>query len=119
MYLTKSEDAVQYQSPGHHHMQMHRIQGQSVTPLEGVWAARLTLEPGGFVEPTASPAAKLYIVDSGELEFRGGEQTVLIKKGDSVFVNPNEIRSFKSVGDQIAVMHLVMLENYATQNSEN
>ena len=113
MYLTKYEDAVQYQAPGHNLMQMHRIQGQDVSPLKGVWSARLTLEPGGNVEPTASPAAKLYIVDSGEIEFTGGEQTVLIKKGDSVFINPNESRSFKAVSQSGAVLYLVLLENYS------
>ena len=59
-------------------MTMHRIQGKDVSPLNGVWSARLSLEPGGFVEPTASPAAKLYIVDSGEIEFTGAEDTMLL-----------------------------------------
>ena len=112
MYVTKAEDAVQYLAPGHHKMQMHRIQGQDVSPLNGVWSARLSLDPGGFVESSASPAAKLYIVDSGELEFTGGEKTVHIKKGDSVFVLPHEARAFKEAKGNKAVMHLVLLENY-------
>ena len=114
MYFTKAEKAEQYLSPGHHHMTMHRIQGKDVSPLNGVLSARLSLEPGGFVEPTASPAAKLYIVDSGEIEFTGAEQTVIIHKGDSVFVLPNEVRAFKENKGESAVMHLVMLENYPT-----
>jgi len=113
MYVTKAEDAVQYLAPGHHKMQMHRIQGQDVSPLSGMWSARLTLEAGGYVEASASPAAKLYIVDSGELEFTGGDQTVLIKKGDSVFVLPNEARAFKESRGSTAVIYLVLLENYA------
>ena len=112
MYLTRAKEAVQYDAPGHHQMQMHRIQGKDVSPLNSVWSARLTLESGGFVEPTASPAAKLYIVDSGEVEFTGGEHTELIKKGDSVFVLPNETRSFKEAKGQTAVMYLIMIENY-------
>ena len=63
---------------------------------------------------SASPAAKLYIVDSGEIEFTGAEQTVIIHKGDSVFVLPNEVRAFKENKGESAVMHLVMLENYPT-----
>ena len=113
MYVTISENALLYPAAGHHKMQMHRIQGKEVSPLNGLWSAKLTIEPGGFVEPTASPAAKLYLVNSGEVEFTGSDQTVLIKAGDSVFVNPSEIRSFKSVGEQIAVLYLVMIENYA------
>ena len=112
MFLTKAEDAVQYQAPGHHKMQMHRIQGMDVSPLNKVWSARLTLEPGGYVEATASPAAKLYIVDSGLIEFTGAEQTALISKGDSVFVLPNESRAFKEAKGHTAVMYLVLLENY-------
>ncbi len=113
MFVTKAADAVEYQAPGHHNIQMHRIQGMDVTPLNSVWSAKLTIEPDGFVESKASPAAKLYIVNSGEIEFTGGDQTVLIKKGDSVFVNPNELRSFRSIGSEIAVLYLIMLENYA------
>jgi len=116
MYVTRSEDAVQYLAPGHHKMQMHRIQGQDVSPLNAVWSARLSLEPGGFVESKGSPAGKLYIVDSGEIEFTGGDQTVLIQKGDSVFVLPNEARSFKEARGNEAVMYLIMLENYSTGN---
>ena len=112
MFLTKAADAPQYQAPGHHNMQMHRIQGMDASPLNQVWSARLTLEPGGFVEATASPAAKLYIVDSGLIEFTGGEQTALISKGDSVFVLPHESRAFREAKGQTAVMYLVLLENY-------
>ena len=112
MYITKAENAPAYQAPGHHKMQMHRIQGKDVSPLDNVWSARLTLEPGGFVEPTASPAAKLYLVESGEIEFTGGSHTAVIKKGDSVFVLPNESRAFKEHSGGTAVMYLVMLENY-------
>ena len=112
MFITKSEDALQYQSPGHHNMQMHRIQGKDVSPLNGVWSAKLTLEPGGYVQASTSPAAKLYIVDSGTLEFTGGDTTVSIAKGDSVFVLPGESRAFKEINQSVAVLYLVMLENY-------
>ncbi|NDF45048.1 MAG: cupin, partial [Betaproteobacteria bacterium] len=37
MYITHAKDAKPYQAPGHHNMAMHRIQGQDVTPLNGVW----------------------------------------------------------------------------------
>lgn len=116
MYITKAKDAVQYLAPGHNKMQMHRIQGQDVSPLNAVWSARLSLEPGGCVESKGSPAGKLYIVESGEIEFTGGDQTVLIQKGDSVFVLPNEARSFKEARGNEAIMYLVILENYISNN---
>ena len=112
MFVTQAEDAVQYHAPGHHKMQMYRLQGMDVSPLNSVWSAKLTLEPGGFVDPKASAAAKLYIVECGEIEFTGGDQTVLIQKGDSVFVLPNEIRTFREAKGDLAVMYLIMLENY-------
>jgi len=113
MYVTKHKDALEYQAPGHHNMRMYRIQGQEVSPLNGVWSARLELEPSGYVVAKASPAAKLYIVERGTIEFSVNLETVRIQAGDSVFVLPGEERSFKEVNNSQAVMYLVMLENYS------
>ena len=112
MYITKSQDAKAYEAPGHHNMQMHRIQGKDASPLNGVWCAKLTLEPSGYVEASTSHAAKLYIVDSGTVEFTGGVTTVQITKGDSVFVLPGESRAFKEINQSTAILYLVMLEDY-------
>ena len=112
MFITKSQNAKAYEAPGHHNMQMHRIQGKDASPLNGVWCAKLTLEPGGYVEASTSHAAKLYIVDSGTVEFTGGVTTVQITKGDSVFVLPGESRAFKDINQSTAVLYLVMLEDY-------
>ena len=112
MFITKSAEAKAYSAPGHHHMQMHRIQGQDVSPLHGVWSARLSLEAGGYVEAKASPAGKLYIVDSGVVEFTGGTTAVIITKGDSVFILPNEVRAFREINQSTATLYLVMLESY-------
>ena len=112
MYITHAKDAKPYQAPGHHHMAMHRIQGQDVTPLNGVWSARLSMGPGGHVEAKASPAGKLYIVVEGCVKFRGGDTTVELQAGDSVFVLPNEEREFSESAGANPLMYLVMLESY-------
>lgn len=112
MHLTRAQDAPAYQAAGHHHMTMHRLQGLEASPLNGVWAARLTLAPGGRVDPKGSPAAKLYLVTEGSVRFRGGETTVLLGPGDSVFVLPGEEREFSEAAGARAVMYLTMLENY-------
>jgi len=112
MYITHTHDAKAYQAPGHHNMTMHRIQGQDVTPLNGVWSARLSMGPGGHVEAKASPAGKLYIVVEGRVTFRGGNTTVDLQAGDSVFVLPNEEREFSESAGGSALLYLVMLEAY-------
>ena len=112
MYITHTQDAKAYQAPGHHNMTMHRIQGQDVTPLNGVWSARLSMGPGGHVEAKASPAGKLYIVGEGRATFRGGNTTVDLQAGDSVFVLPNEEREFSESAGESALLYLVMLEAY-------
>ena len=48
MFITKAQNAKRYLASGHYKMEMHRIQGKEVGPLNGVWSARLTLEPAGF-----------------------------------------------------------------------
>jgi quercetin dioxygenase-like cupin family protein len=112
MHVTRALEAPAYQAPGHHQMSMHRIQGLEASPLNGVWAARLTLAPGGRVDPKGSPAAKLYLVTEGRVRFRGGEQTVVLAPGDSVFVLPHEEREFSEADGAQAVMYLTMLEHY-------
>lgn len=113
MYITHAQDAKAYQAPGHHHMTMHRIQGQDVTPLKDVWSARLSMGPHAHVEAKASPAGKLYIVVAGQVLFRGGDTTVGLQAGDSVFVLPNEEREFKESAGANALLYLVMLEAYS------
>ena len=112
MHITRSSDAKGYQAAGHHNMSMHRIQGQDVTPLHQVWSARLSMAPGGHVEAKASPAGKLYIVIEGQVRFRGGDTTVELYAGDSVFVLPNEEREFSESAGANALLYLVMLESY-------
>lgn len=115
MHITFAKDAKAYQAPGHHNMAMHRIQGQDVTPLNGVWSARLSMGPGGHVEAKASPAGKLYIVVEGHVKFRGGNTSVELQTGDSVFVLPNEEREFSESAGASALLYLVMLESYVDQ----
>jgi len=112
MHITRSSEAKPYQAPGHHNMAMHRIQGQDVTPLHQVWSARLSMAPGGHVEAKASPAGKLYILIEGQVKFRGGDTTVELKAGDSVFVLPNEVREFSESAGSNALLYLVMLDSY-------
>ena len=114
MHVTRSSDAQPYQAAGHHSMAMHRIQGQDVTPLNQVWSARLSMAPGGHVEAKASPAGKLYIMVEGQVTFRGGDTTVELHPGDSVFVLPNEMREFRESAGGNALLYLVMLESYQT-----
>lgn len=113
MHVTLAPNAQAYQAPGHHRMTMHRIQGMDVTPLQGVWSARLDMQADGHVEAKASPAGKLYIVTRGRVRFRGGDQTVELQTGDSVFVLPDEEREFHECAGQEAQLYLVMLEHYA------
>lgn len=112
MHVTHAHQAQAYQAPGHHRMTMHRIQGLDVSPLQGVWSARLDMQAHGHVEAKASPAAKLYIVTAGCVSFRGGDQTVRLQAGDSVFVLPDEEREFRECEGQDAQLYLVMLDNY-------
>ena len=118
MYVTRHDQARRYEAPGHHRMQMHRIQGMDVTPLQGVWSARLDLQPGAQVEAKASPAAKLYLVTQGQVRFRGGEQTVQLDAGDSVFVMPHEEREFSECAGATAQLYLVMLDHYPFPTTE-
>lgn len=112
MHITHRDQARLYAAAGHHRLSMHRIQGMDVTPLNGVWSARLDLQADAHVEAKASPAGKLYIVTQGQVHFRGGAQTVTLSAGDSVFVLPNEEREFRECAGAPAQMYLVMLEHY-------
>jgi quercetin dioxygenase-like cupin family protein len=51
----------------------------------------------------------------GQVKFRGGDATVELHAGDSVFVLPNEEREFGKLAEGNALLYLVMLENYQEQ----
>jgi quercetin dioxygenase-like cupin family protein len=113
MHVTLAPQAQPYEAPGHAGVQMWRLQGMEASPLEGVWSARLELAPGAHIAPKASPAAKLYIVASGAVRLRGGQQTVELTAGDTAFVLPHEEREIWGHTQQPACLYLVMLERYS------
>ena len=51
----------------------------------------------------------------GQVKFRGGDGTVQLHAGDSVFVLPNEERELSESAGGNALLYLVMLENYQEQ----
>ena len=50
-----------------------------------------------------------------QVKFRGGDTTVELYAGDSVFVLPNQAREFSETAGCNALLYLVMLENYQGQ----
>ena len=48
----------------------------------------------------------------GQVKFRGGDATVELHAGDSVFVLLNEEREFSQSAGGNALLYLVMLESY-------
>jgi mannose-6-phosphate isomerase-like protein (cupin superfamily) len=113
MHVTLAANAPAYSAPGHDGVRMWRLQGMDVSPLQGVWSARLDVAPGAHMTPKSSPAAKLYIVASGAIRLRGGEQTVELAAGDTAFVLPHEEREIWGHTQQPACVYLVMLERYS------
>lgn len=108
MHVVRIDAAPAYEAPGHHLMEMRRLQGREAGPADTVWLGLSTLAPGGGTTLDGSNVEKIYLVLEGELLLSNGIEEVRLARLDSCRLAPGEARQLRNAGTAPAVVLLVM-----------
>lgn len=112
MHLTRADDGVVYQAPGHFGVSSRRLQGHEAGGPRRAAVSISVYPPGAGVQPLPTAAETIYVVLAGELELNGhlGEQDALVLGAhDSVHLRRGEVRSLRNAGTSDAELLVVML----------
>ncbi|MCJ0763628.1 cupin domain-containing protein [Variovorax terrae] len=112
MHVTRINQALPYEAPGHQGMHMRRIQGREAGPADTVWMGVSIIEPGGGTTATASAVEKFYLVLDGELEVTAelgdAKETAVLARHDSCRIAPGESRQLHNRSALPCAVLLVM-----------
>lgn len=108
MKVTRIDEALPYQAPGHYDMRSLRLHGWDISDSKNFWVGLSHFLPGGGAEKDASPLEKVYVVLSGEITIvqQGGE--TVLSAMDSCFIGPHEEREIINRSNQPATMLVIM-----------
>jgi glyoxylate utilization-related uncharacterized protein len=107
MKKVEIKDVAPYAAPGHFNMTAMRLQGKDETGITKFWVGMSHFLPGGGAEwgyEQNSPQEKVYFVLEGELTVKSKDTEYVLKKGDSLFIGPNEGRSILNKTNQVATI---------------
>lgn len=106
------KDVKPYNPPGHTNMTALKIQGKEETGLSRFWVGVSHFLPAGAAEwgYEDNPEEKVYFVLEGEITVRNSDETIVLKKWDSVYLGPNEGREVVNNTNKPATM-LVTITN--------
>jgi quercetin dioxygenase-like cupin family protein len=108
MLVKRFAKAEAYQAPNHHDMRALRLQGFEPGGPTQSWVGLSHFLPGGGAGPDSSPLEKVYVVLTGELTVRVGDESVELRPLDSCCIPGGETREVKNLGNQVATMIVVM-----------
>lgn len=114
MKKVELKDVAPYNAPLHFDMKAMKLHGTDVTGTKQFWMGMSYFLPGGGAEwayEDNSPTEKVYFVLDGEITVKSKTEELILKKGDSVFIEPNEGRSMINHTNQIATVLVVISYN--------
>ena len=99
-----------YEAPGHFGMTAMRLQGTEETGVTKFWMGLSHFLPGGGAEWAYedNPLEKVYFVLEGEITVKTKEKEVVLRKYDSIFLEPNEGREIINNTNMPASMLVVI-----------
>ena len=100
----KLSEAKEYVAPNHRACTTLRLFGAEAGVSKGIVAGVSHFLPGGGAGPDASPPEKIYHILDGELTVIAGGKEVVAKKGDTVFIAPNENREIVNRGAGVCTL---------------
>jgi len=107
------KDVSPYSAPLHFDMKAMKLQGKEETGATKFWMGMSYFLPGGGADwayEENSPTEKVYFVIEGEITVKSKTETYILRKGDSIFIGPNEGRSMINNTNQVATV-LVVISN--------
>jgi glyoxylate utilization-related uncharacterized protein len=99
-----------YAAPGHSGMTAMRIHGKEETGATKFWMGLSHFLPGGGAEWAYedNPLEKVYFVLDGELTVKSKTEAFVLRKGDSLYLGPNEGRELINATNMPASMLVVI-----------
>jgi len=99
-----------YAAPGHSGMTAMRIHGKEETGATKFWMGLSHFLPGGGAEWAYedNPMEKVYFVLDGELTVKSKTEAFVLRKGDSLYLGPNEGRKLINATNMPASMLVVI-----------
>jgi quercetin dioxygenase-like cupin family protein len=104
MIVRKLSEAKPYEAPNHRNYESLRIFGAETGGSQTLMFGISHFQPGGGAGPDASPPEKIYHILDGELTVIAGGKEVVAKKGDTVFIEPNENREIVNRGPGVCTL---------------
>lgn len=104
------KDVNAYNPPGHHGMSTLRLQGTEETGITQFWMGMSHILPGGGCDwgYEDNPMEKVYFCLEGQITVKNKEETVVMKKNDSLYLGPNEGREFTNATNLPATILVVI-----------
>ncbi|MGB9440773.1 MAG: cupin domain-containing protein [Desulfobacterales bacterium] len=103
-------DLKPYAAPGHFGMTAMRLHGKEESGATRFWMGLSHFLPGGGAEWAYedNPLEKIYFVLEGELTVKSKTEEFVLRKGDSLFLGPNEGRELINNTNMPASMLVVI-----------
>lgn len=109
MQITRLNEAIRYDAPGHFEMRSMRLQGFEMSDSKFAWTGLSYFLPGGGAEMDASPLEKIYVVLDGEITVELGDGTIeTLSKLDSCYIPGGEERALRNDRNDVATMLVLM-----------
>lgn len=103
-------DVKPYSAPGHFGMTAMRLHGAEESGATKFWMGLSHFLPGGGADWAYedNPLEKVYFVLEGEITVKSKTETFVLRKGDSLFLGPNEGRELVNATNMPASMLVVI-----------
>ncbi|ABG40840.1 Cupin 2, conserved barrel [Paraglaciecola sp. T6c] len=108
MNVTKLEDAMPYQAPGHFDVCGLRLQGWDASDTENFWVGLSHFLPGGGAQGDVSPLEKVYVVLEGSVSITHDNKEVILGPLDSCRIPPNAKRTLINKTNNTVSMLVIM-----------
>lgn len=104
------KDLETYAAPGHFGMTAMRIHGKEETGASKFWMGLSHFLPGGGAEwgYEDNPLEKVYFVLEGEITVKSKTETLVLAKGDTLFIGPNQGREIINAANMPASMLVII-----------
>jgi glyoxylate utilization-related uncharacterized protein len=104
------KDLEAYSAPGHFGMTAMRIHGKEETGGTKFWMGLSHFLPGGGAEWAYedNPLEKVYFVLEGEITVKSKTETLVLQKGDTIYLAPNEGREVINATNMPASMLVII-----------
>ena len=103
-------DVNSYSPPAHSGMNAFRLQGKDETGIQQFWVGKSFFLPGGTADWAYEDNLneKVYYILEGEMTVKSKDETFYLKKGDSIYIAPNEGREMINEGRSVCEVLVII-----------